>query len=102
MGIEQKSPRSYYTEAYSQLRLFYASCNEGSYTDTELMNAKLALWKMHGKYLDIVWQHHFARQVSKATGIGSAHGWHNSLRCHQWNHTQAKFGDFRFVHPQWL
>jgi len=79
-----KSVRYHMKEADSDLRGFYTACRlgAGSYNDEELMNAKLALWKKHGKYLDLAWRQHFALHVSWATGIGAWHGWHNSLRLH--------------------
>lgn len=94
--IGEKSPKSniprlFYTQAYSELRQFYTSCNLGSYTDAELMNAKYALWLVHGKYLDLAWQHHFSNQVSQTTGIGSWHGWNNAKRLHAYAKDWSRF-----------
>jgi len=82
--VSDKNARTYYKRAYRILRLYYAACASGRYTDAQLMDAKLAMWKALGKYIDIAWQHHFAYKVSKVTGIGEWHGWASSRGFHQW------------------
>lgn len=81
--VSDKTPCSYYASAYRHLRMFYAVCKLKSFSDDDLMQIKLALWKTHGKYLDLAWEHHFARQVASSTGKGKWHGWSNMLRFHQ-------------------
>lgn len=81
-SVPSKSARSYYSTAYRNLRCFYRLCKMNVFTDDQLASMKLALWKIHGKYLDIVWEHHFAYEVAWQTGIGTWHGWHNSQRLH--------------------
>lgn len=100
--LHNKSPREYYSSAYRHLRMFYALCKLKSFSDEDLMNIKLAMWKVHGRYLDLAWRDHFARQISSSTGKGTSHGWVNMLRYHQWNHRQLSFGEFQHVHSEWL
>lgn len=104
LDFRVKNTRSYYHDAYSDLRLFYRACliGQGSYTEAELIDAKYRLWLKHGKYLDLAWQHYFALHVAWATGKGISHGWVNMLRCHHWNHRQLSFGEFQHVHSEWL
>jgi len=84
LTMARKTVRQYYSEAYSALRGYYAGCQSGQFSDLTLIDWKLELWKKHGKYLDIVWQHHFAKQVADATGQGWAHGWTSPLRREMW------------------
>lgn len=78
-----KNSRSYYTEAYSALRQFYRTCKLNQFTDSELMEYKYRLWLKHGKYLDLAWQHHFARKVGHISGVGNWHGWRNIRRYYE-------------------
>jgi len=86
-----KSARFYYTRAYSDLRAFYALCSSHQFSDDVLMEKKNQIWRDNGKYLDIVFQHYFAKRVSEITGIGSWHGWHNAQRLHAYARDWSKF-----------
>lgn len=96
-NFKKKSARDYYAAAYADLRYFYRRCHMGILSDAELMAIKYRLWLKHGKYLDIVWQHHFAARVSDATGIGHWHGWHNSQRLHQFAKNWSMFRTRCFI-----
>lgn len=87
-----KTPRSYYASAYRHLRMFYAVCKLKTFSDDDLMNIKLAMWKVHGRYLDLAWEHHFAKRVSETTGKGSWHGWANQGRFHSF--TWQRFNEW--------
>jgi hypothetical protein len=82
--LNSKYVRYHYERAYAGLRQFYRACATANFTDDELMDIKYDLWRTHGKYLDIAWQHHFALKVAWKTGIGTWHGWHNAARLHQY------------------
>jgi len=77
-----KTAKFYYTRAYSDLRAYYALCRSHQFSDDVLMEKKFQIWRDNGRYLDIVWEHHFSNEVAWATGIGTWHGWHNSVRLH--------------------
>jgi len=85
LDFSVKNTRAYYADAYKALRLFYRACNSGDYTDDQLMRFKLELWFMYGRYLDLVWQHHFAWQVAKTEAACLSQGWKNKARYFQFS-----------------
>jgi len=82
LDFSVKDARSYYAAAYKALREFYRACHSGDYNDAQLMEYKLELWFMYGRYLDLAWEHHFNRQVAIVTGKGLWSGWANVAREH--------------------
>jgi len=77
-----KQARYFYNHAYSHLREFYRECASGDFTDEQLMERKYYWWRVNGRYLDLAWEHHFARQVAIVTGKGLWSGWANVAREH--------------------
>ena len=97
MTVDSKYIRKHYANAFSDLRHFYAVCAAHQYPDDFLMIWKYNLWRKHGVYLDLAWQHHFALKVSEATGKGVWHGWLNIVRHNQYEDMKLVKG----IRPAW-